>query len=60
MSISSKQHLTPDEKLEVAYWHLLRGYPQHDLAAMYHVNQGRVSDAITSIRECVGMKRGGE
>lgn len=40
-----KTQLTPEEAIEVAYWHHVRGYPQHDLAALFHVNAGRVAEA---------------
>ena len=53
MNMKPKTKLTANEKIEVTYWHLVRGYPQHDLAAMYKVNAGRVAEAITAIRDAV-------
>lgn len=45
-----KTTLTPEETLEVAYWHIVKGYPQHDLAAMFGVNPGRVAEACKALR----------
>lgn len=48
-----KTDLTPDEKVRVAYFHLIRGLDQHMLADIFGVNLGRVNEAITAIREKV-------
>jgi hypothetical protein len=45
-----KADLTPEEKLRVAYFHLIVGWDQHDLASFYTVNPGRVNNAITTIK----------
>jgi hypothetical protein len=48
-----KTTLLPMEKLKVAYFHLLRGVPQHVLADMFDVNAGRVAEAIGEIRKAI-------
>lgn len=45
-----KASLTPQEKLTCAYFHLLRGLAQQDLADLYGVNSARVNDAIMDVR----------
>lgn len=45
-----KTGLTPREKLAVAYFHLIVGYAQQDLAALYGINQGRIAEAIGELR----------
>ena len=50
---ASKTKLSSEEKIEVAYWHIVRGYPQHDLAAMFRINAGRISEAISTVRDAV-------
>jgi hypothetical protein len=45
-----KAALEPHEKLCCAYFHLIRGLSQHDLAGIYGgVNPGRVNDAIKDV-----------
>ena len=51
--MNKKTQLLPLEALTVAYFHFVKGYPQHDLAAMFSVNSGRVSEACTAIRHAV-------
>lgn len=47
--------LTPEQKLLAAYAHLIRGVNQMDIAIVLGgVNQGRVNEAITEVREAVG------
>ena len=45
-----KTDLTPEEKLAAAYSHLLCGVAQHDIAALYRVNSGRVAEAVSDVR----------
>ena len=55
-NLNSKTQLTDLEKVEVAYWHIVRGYPQHDLAAMYKVNAGRVAEAVVAVRKGLNIE----
>ncbi|RPH76005.1 hypothetical protein EHM76_00190 [bacterium] len=55
-SFEPKGDLTPEEKIKVAYFHLLRGIAQHTLADMFDVNQGRVAEAVADIRKAVGLE----
>jgi len=55
-----KASLTPEEKLRVAYWHLIGGFAQHDLAALFHLNAGRVSEAVTEVRKALDWPNGGD
>lgn len=55
MQIETKTRLTPEEAVEVCYWHLVRGYPQHDLAAMYKVNSGRIAECVGAARKAFGF-----
>jgi len=48
-----KTKLTPEEKLKVAYAYLVLGYDQHGLVALYGVNQGRINDAISVVRDAL-------
>ena len=48
-----KTELLPNERLSAAYWHLIGGIAQHDIAALYHVNQGRVATAIAAVRKAI-------
>ena len=50
----AKTDLEPEEKLSAAYWHLIGGIAQHDIAALYHVNQGRVAEAVAEVRRAIG------
>lgn len=45
-----KTNLTPTEQLRVAYLHLIDGLPQHTLAQVFGVNQGRVNEAVAIAR----------
>ncbi len=49
-----KTCLTHQDKLRVAYFHLINGWSQQDLAAYEGVNPGRVNEAIQVVREAVG------
>lgn len=43
------KHLKPHDKIRVAFGHYCLGIDQHDLAALFGVNPGRVSEACASI-----------
>lgn len=49
-----KAHLTPEEKLKVAYFHLFRGIAQNVLADLFDVNPARVAEALDDIRKATG------
>jgi hypothetical protein len=51
-----KAHLTPEEKLKCAYFHMIRGFAQSDLADLFNVNSGRVAEAIMLIRTTLKME----
>jgi hypothetical protein len=53
-----KTQLTPAEKLKVAYFYLVRGVAQQVLADMFEVNQGRINEAISRVREATGWDNG--
>jgi hypothetical protein len=44
-----KAALTAEEKLRVAYGSLILGISQHDLTALFGVNQGRVNEAVKAV-----------
>ncbi|CAB4131087.1 hypothetical protein UFOVP120_58 [uncultured Caudovirales phage] len=48
-----KSDLTHDEKLRAAYAYLINGVAQHHIAALYGVNQGRVSEAVALVAKAV-------
>jgi hypothetical protein len=48
-----KAHLTPEEKIKAAYFHLLRGVAQNVLADLFDVNPGRVAEAVEDVRKAV-------
>jgi len=54
-----KAALTPEEKLTAAYFHLMRGWAQHDIADLFGVNAGRVNEAITEVRAAIKWPNGG-
>lgn len=41
--------LTFEEKITVAWAHYVRGIAQQDLAALYNINQGRISEACKAV-----------
>ena len=45
--------LNPMQKLTCAYFHLIRGLAQQDLADLFGVNAGRVNEAISEIRAVI-------
>lgn len=50
-----KSDLTHDEKLRAAYAYLINGVAQHHIAALYGVNQGRVSEAVAMTAKALGF-----
>lgn len=52
---TEKTSLEPLEKLKAAYAHEIHGVSQHAIASLYGVNQGRIADAIASVRKAVGL-----
>jgi hypothetical protein len=50
----TKGNLTHDEKLRAAYAYLINEVPQHHIAALYGVNQGRVSEAVSLVAKSIG------
>lgn len=50
-----KTELTPIEKLQVAFGHLMHGIDQHALASLYGVNPGRISAAIADVKTAIGF-----
>ena len=51
----AKGDLTCDEKLRAAYAYLINGIPQHHIAALYAVNPGRISEAVTATAKALGF-----
>ena len=51
--MSMKTQLTPDEKLRVAYAHIINGVDQHVLSALFGINPGRVNEAIMAVRRAI-------
>jgi hypothetical protein len=45
-----KTSLTPEEKLKVAYFYLIRGVALQVLADMFDVNSARVAEAVGAVR----------
>ena len=52
--MTSKSDLTHDEKLRAAYAYLINGVAQHHIAALYGVNQGRISEAVAMVSKAIG------
>ena len=50
-----RQELTPQEKLQAAYLHLIEGVEQQLLATIFRVNNGRVNEAVMAVRAAIGM-----
>ena len=51
-----KEHrtsLTSQEKLRVAVAVLIEGVPQHIIAALMGVNQGRINEAVVAVRKAI-------
>jgi hypothetical protein len=55
----NKANLTAEEKITVAYFHIVRGVEQQVLAEMFRVNGGRVNEAVQAVRKSVGLGEGG-
>jgi len=53
----NKTSLTPREKIKAAYAYEIMGIAQHDIAALFEVNQGRVADAIKAILHAAGYEQ---
>ena len=53
--MTSKSDLTHDEKLRAAYAYLINGVAQHHIAALYGVNQGRISEAVALVAKACGF-----
>lgn len=53
----NKTSLTPREKIKAAYAYEIMGIAQHDIAALFEVNQGRVADAIKAILYAAGIEQ---
>lgn len=43
--------LSPEDKVKVAYFYLVKKIPQSDLADLMDVNSGRISEAVKTVRE---------
>ena len=52
---AGKRELTHDEKLRAAYACLINGVHQHHIAALYGVNQGRISEAVKLVEKACGF-----
>jgi hypothetical protein len=48
---AAPKDLTPDQKMTAAWAYHVKGVDQHTLAAIYGVNQGRISAACKAV-EC--------
>ena len=51
-----KTALTPSEKLRVVAGYDLMGIDQHKLAFLFGVNQGRIAEAISDVRNALTTK----
>jgi urea transporter len=49
--VERKTALLPHEVLAIAHAHLIHEVDQQVLAGLYGVNQGRISEAVTVVRE---------
>ena len=45
------KHLTPEDKLRIAVAVLIHGVDQHHVAALFDINQGRVSEITSEVRK---------
>ena len=52
-----KPALTFEQRVQVVFGHYYLGISQHDLAAMFGVNAGRVAEACTAVRDALASKR---
>lgn len=55
--MTNKSDLTHDEKLRAAYAYLINNVPQHHIAALYGVNQGRISEAVALVAKALGYPK---
>ena len=53
--MSRQRHLGPTQKIEVAFHYHFNDIPQHVLAAIYRVNQGRIAEALKCVNDAVGV-----
>lgn len=53
-----KTDLLPSERLKCAYFHLVRGWSQQDLADLFNVNSARVNEAIDAVRKATEWSKG--
>ena len=53
----TKTILEPIEKLKVAYIYETYGIDQHAIAALYGVNSARVNEAISDVRNAIGLTK---
>lgn len=51
--MTMKTSLTFEEKITAAYMHYVRKVEQQDIAVLYDVNQGRVSEACNTIKDAL-------
>jgi hypothetical protein len=51
-----KTRLDPKQKLTCAYFHMIRGMAQQDLADLFGVNSGRVNEAVSAVRQAIEKK----
>lgn len=49
MKITKSRPLSPEERVSVAYQHIVKRVPQDQLARLFGVNQGRVNEACKAI-----------
>jgi hypothetical protein len=52
-----KTALTPEEKITAAFMHFVRQVEVQDIAMMYGINMGRVSDACRDVGVAVGLRQ---
>ena len=52
-----KTALTPEEKITAAFMHFVRHVEVQDIAMMYGINMGRVSEACNHIGLAVGLRQ---
>lgn len=50
-----KASLSPEEKLKAAYLHEIAGLDYQTLTIIFGVNPGRIADAISAVREAIGL-----
>lgn len=58
--MSKKTSLTFEEKITAAYLHYVQDVDQHIIALCYGINQGRINEACTAIRDLLQGKQNGK